>query len=344
MSYEFIDDYVAISPMITNQNISNVVDTFDLIIVLDSDLVYDINRLGRSGVRVIFEPIDEGLAHTILKSYEIIRKIISYVMDGKKVLIQCKRGLSRSRALAAQYLIFKGYDLDETIRRITRVYDVRYFSKYQLSSVKVFHYVLKLLTHKGLNAIYVFGKRFNYGKGLLHASLTLEYSALIINALKNVIGLTRNEEIAILVSSALHDVGFKYDPKHHNIKSFELIRDSMEVTEVFGHLIRDLSAWIAYYHNFTDESFMNEINIDPYLKDNIIDCVAILQLANTLSNIINYRVASIDVFIDIDIIIKIVWNKIGDEVFKLDNVVNNRCRLLSNVLGVRSIKLIHDEI
>ena len=118
----------------------------------------------------------------------------------------------------------------------------------------------------------------------------------------------------------------------------------MEVTEVFGHLIRDLSAWIAYYHNFTDERLMNEINVNPYLKDYIIDCVAILQFANTLSNIIDYRVASIDVFIDIDVIIQIVWNKIGDEVFKLDNVVNNRCRLLSNVLGVRSIKLVHDEI
>ncbi len=344
MSYEFIDDYVAISPMITNQDISNVASTFDLIIVLDSNLVYDINGLRRSGVRVVFEPIDEGLTHTILKSYEIIREVISHVMNGKKVLIQCKRGLSRSRTLAAQYLIFKGYDLGEAIRRVTKGYDLRYFSRYQLNSVKVFNYVLKLLTHRGLNAIYVFGKKFNYGKGLLHASLTLEYSALIINALKNIIGLTRNEEIALLVSSALHDVGFKYDPKHHNIKSFELIRDSIEVTEVFGHLIRDLSAWIAYYHNFTDERLMNEINVNPYLKDYIIDCVAILQFANTLSNIIDYRVASIDVFIDIDVIIQIVWNKIGDEVFKLDNVVNNRCRLLSNVLGVRSIKLVHDEI
>ncbi len=344
MSYEFIDDYVAVSPIITSQDIYNISSTFDLIVILDSNLTYDINKLRRSGTRVIFEPIDEGLTHTILKSYEIIKEMISQVMNGRKVLIQCRRGLSRSRTLAVQYLIFKGYDLGEAIRRVTGGYDLRHFSRYQLSNIKVFNYVLKLLTHRGLNAIYVFGRKFNYGKGLLHASLTLEYSSLIINALKDIIGLTKSEEIALLVSSALHDVGFKYDPKHHNIKSFELIRNSMEVTEVFGHLIRDLSAWIAYYHNFTDEKLMSEINVDSYLRDYIIECVAILQLANILSNITNYRVASMDFFIDIDAVIQITWSRVGNEVLKLDSVIKNKCRLLSNVLGVRSIRLIHDEI
>lgn len=47
-------------------------------------------------------------------------------------------------------------------------------------------------------------------------------------------------------------------------------------------------------------------------------------------------------YADNDAVIQITWNKLGREIIELNKVIQSKCRLLINLLGVKDILLIHD--
>ncbi len=343
MPWYFVDDHVAIAPKPQENEINVILRSFDLIVVLDKDLI-NYFKVGEGNIKLVIEDVDEGSVPHILRSYELVRQVVATVRKGGKVLILCTNGMSRSPTLAILYLILKGLSFDEAEITLKVKRGLIHLTQLQRNLGKVFNYVLNLLTPRGVEAIYVFGRKFEFGGKFKHLSLSMEYSVLLVNAFRKYLGLSKVEEVVAVVSSALHDIGYKYGVERHHVKSFELIRNSIELYSAFGSVTREAIAWTAYHHTLSNPNPLLNNKISEWAKESVAKATAILHLANVLAKYESNRLVNIDVSVDNELILVLTWYKFLEDLKSVESLIRDRCSLLMNLLGVKDVKVIHDSL
>lgn len=327
-----------------------VASKFRLIISLakPDEVNYDVSLIEGRGCRVISVPISPSLLPTVLVTYNLISKIKNEIRGGGKVLIHCRDGKSRSCALAAAYLIIEeGLSLIDALIRVKLIRGSILISDLQLRRLKLLEYLVNRLGCSGLRAIHYFGSRFNYGDSLPHASQTLEISYYLIRELGKDLSMSRTDEVVTLIASALHDVGRKYGEYKHDMRSYELIRDSTELYSAFGCEIRDAAAWVARFHRLSSGNPLECRELNNIIKWCVARATAIVRVANTLASNPKYEV--INVLSDIDnsyLNIRVEWINNVDRGF-LDEVNESLIKaseLLTNILGVNDVRVYHEEV
>ncbi len=347
--YEITKD-LFISGTITPGSEEDVASKFGLIISLikPSEISYDVSVIKERGCEVISVPIDVYSLPTVLVTYDLVSRIKYVIRGGGRVLIHCRDGKSRSCALAAAYLIVEeGLSSIDALTRVKLIRGSILISDLQLRRLKLLEYLVNRLGCSGLRAIHYFGSRFNYGDSLPHASQTLEISYYLIRELGKDLSMSKTDEVVTLIASALHDVGRKYGEYKHDIRSYELIRDSIELYSAFGYEIRDAVAWVARFHRVSSGNPLECNELNDIIKWCVARATAIVRVANTLAS--NPRYEVINVLSDIDdscLNVRIEWiNNVDKEFLNVINKSLTRAsELLTNILGVNDLRIYHEEV
>ena len=115
----WIDENLAIAPMPSEDQIPELAVTFKAVVILveDWELDYDIQLWRKFGVKAKHLLIPDFGTPGLNDLHEVIEWINREIEDGK-VLVHCLGGIGRSGMVATAYLISKGFDVDEAIKRV----------------------------------------------------------------------------------------------------------------------------------------------------------------------------------------------------------------------------------
>jgi len=350
LRYYYINENLAVAGNVPKGKEGVVCRNFRLIIALlePNELVYDVSLMRELGCEVLVIPTRPGTLPTVLLMYELINRIKYLLSSGSKVLIHCSNGKSRSCALATAYLMTEeNTSLIDALTRVKLVRGSVLITEHQLRRLKILEYLLSRLTSKGLDAMYVFGGRFNFGDSLNHASRTIEVSYYLMRELGRELGLSRVEEVTTLLASGLHDIGRKYCIEGHEVRSYELIRDSIELYSVFGSEVREATAWVARYHRVGSGNPLESRELPPTIKWCVVRATSILRIANVLASSPKHEVCNITADISgSDLIMRVEWLELPPNKFvsELNNSLIKASELLLNILGVSDLRVTHEEV
>ena len=348
----YINDNIACSPMITNAQVHRIAEEFDLVVSLAEvhELKYNPKKFSELGVEYIIEPVKEFSVPNILRFFKLAYRIYNKVLGGGKVLIHCSSGYSRSRTLAAAYMILSDLSTDDALRKIAgKTSKALVVSRAQLRALRLLEKLVSLLGPDGLASIIQFAERFKYGWGEQHSSLVTEYSLELGNYLKNPLGLDTLTEQIVATSSIVHDVGAIYDPKEHHAKSYELVNHSLEVYSVLGHETREAVAWTVYHHKRKTWNPLINDKLPLWCRPVVARASAVLQIADAIASTTDVKVCEIEVYIDNEeaLTLHLLWgSSISSKIAGYtEQLIKEKSKLLTYILGIDSYKLniVHSE-
>jgi len=346
-----VDDHVACSPMITDADIQEVANEYDLIISLAEtyELRYSPKKFYELGVEYIFEQVSEFTAPNVLRLFKLAYRVYNKALSGGKVLIHCSGGYSRSCTLAAAYMILNELSTEDALRKIaTKTSRPLTVSRSQLRTLRLLEKLIQLLGPDGLASIIQFAERFKYGWGEEHSALVTEYSLELSNNLKEALGLDTLTEQVIATSSIVHDVGAIYDPDKHHVKTYELVSNSLEVYSVLGHETREAVAWAAYHHRRREWNPLTKSKVPLWCRPIVARASAVLQIADAIASVTGAEVREVELYpSNGDLILHLKWGgSINHEVAEhTEQLIRSKSKLLTYLLGVSNSRVIimHDE-
>jgi hypothetical protein len=333
---------IACSPMPRPRDLSDIVSEFRAVVSLAEpwEMRYDPSILEEIGVKFLHVPTPDFTAPTLLRLYSTAKWVMDNVMKGFRVLIHCYGGVGRSCTVAAAYLILKGMSADEAIWEVRSLKRNAVGSPHQVRNLRLLDDLLNIIDPEALDAIMVFGDRFKYGRGLDHASRVLEYTLELIRDLGRSLGIDETIKKIITVAAIVHDIGAKYDEEKHHIKSYEQIRNSLEILHYFGNDLRELIAWTAYHHRRSTWNPMQNDKIPDWWRATVTRSAAILQLADALDSYPGMAPLSIRTEAGDSLNIYIELRNYDETSFEyLKAKVIEKSRLLASVLGVNAVNV-----
>lgn len=290
---------IATANMPTSDEIAELSKIFDAVIVLvkDYELEYNINLWRKFNVEYIHLPVPDFHAPQILELYHIVKWIKEKISQGKKVLIHCYGGLGRSGTVAAAYLMYsRNMAPWNAISYVRRKKSRSIESLRQINLLEIFNLILKLIPEPKLSLIDAIGMKYNYGRGIKHASKVTELSVKLWKELNNYLKLNEHQGLILASSSILHDIGIYRSLKNHHKYALELIENEKEMlNRLFTNEEITLIKWSAYYHRIEAGDPKDNDGLRQDLKEDVRICSAILRIADALDYTLNQSVKDIKI-------------------------------------------------
>ncbi|MHA1582241.1 MAG: dual specificity protein phosphatase family protein [Candidatus Baldrarchaeia archaeon] len=298
MNLIFVDESVAISRMPYQDAIHNLSQQFKAAVVLAErhEMEYNIESWEKYNVDVLWAPTQDYTAPQLLQIYHIVKWIKNHVEKGKKVLVHCMGGKGRSGTIAVAYTIYtKHVSFNDALRLVRTVRRGAVETWEQGKRLKTFETTLRALPEPGLAKIVKVAEKYNYGKGINHASKVTELSLTLWEHLRQKVKPLQYYSKVLTAAAILHDIGvFASDFNYHE-HTLKLIKENKNmICQVFSKYEYEATAWAAYYHQIKAGDPRTKINLKSSIKDAVVWSAAILRLADALDYDLNQLIEAID--------------------------------------------------
>jgi len=298
MNFTFIDKNVAISRMPYQNAIYNLSKRFKAVVVLaeEHELEYSIESWKKHGVDVLWIPTSDYTAPQLLQLYYIVKWIKKHVKKGKKVLVHCMGGKGRSGTIAVAYIMqTKHLNFSEAFKLVRTVRRGAVETWEQGKRLKTFEILLRTLPEPKLAKIVEVAEKYNYGRGLGHASKVTELSLTLWEQLKQEVKPLQYCGNVLTAAAILHDIGVFVSDSNHHEHTLKLIKENKNIIcQIFSENEHEATAWVAYYHRIKAGDPRSNINLKNNIKDIVVWSAAILRLADALDHSLNQLVEAID--------------------------------------------------
>ena len=317
-------DRIFTSSMPSSDDIKSLSKLFDGVLILaeSHEMEYDISLWNKYGVKYLHLPTRDFMAPEILEMYKGARWISKILSNGGRVLIHCVGGIGRSNTMVAAYLIYAhNYNTESAISKVRRVE-----SPVQVSYLKLFKELLDSLPN--ISEVYNFASKYDFGRGIKHASKVTQFSMRIWDALAHELDFHKNTKAILLASSILHDIGCAIDDElHHKVGSELIVRSSLKDKGSIASLV--------YYHRLKAGDLFH-----TNLSNDEINLIGILRLADALDHSLTQSIIDIDATLKentFDIVLKVLYE---DLTFKISlRNAEKKKKILEYILR-REIRLV----
>ena len=292
----FIPGYpIATSPMPYYNELEHLAKHFKavLIVVEPHELEYDPNEWEKLGVDFLHIPVRDFTAPHLLDLYRGVRWIDRFVKRGQKVLIHCYGGLGRSGTFAAAYLIYRGLNWTEAITRVRRVVYRAIEIQEQIQILRTFDMLMKALPEPKISVVFDFGAKYNFGKGLPHASKVTQLAIELWDGFSNYLNLPRFSLASLAVAGILHDIGRKLDDLNYHIESYRVISSSNELKKVLGEEITKTASLAVLYHQIEFKTRKRDSEVSENLVDLAMKLAGIIRIADGLDSSLNQSIKNL---------------------------------------------------
>jgi len=298
MNFIFIDESVAISRMPYQNAIHDLSKRFKAVVVLAErhEMEYNIESWEKYNVDVLWAPTQDYTAPQLLQIYRIVKWIKNHVEKGEKVLVHCMGGKGRSGTIAVAYTIYtKHVNFNDALRLVRTVRRGAVETWEQGKRLKTFETLLSALPEPKLTKIVETAEKYNYGRGINHASKVTELSLTLWEQLKYETKLPKHCNTTLAAAAILHDIGVFISDLNHHEHTLKLIKENENnIRQVFSESKCEAIAWTAYYHRTKAGDPKTNMKLKNNIKDVVTWSAAILRLADTLDYGLDQSVESID--------------------------------------------------
>jgi len=293
-----LDEKIAVSPMLWNDKVvelSRIINGV-VIVVEEDELEHDIKLWDKLKVPYIHIPIPESSAPTTLTLYYIIKWICRIIKSNGKILIHCYSGKGRSCLVAAAYLVYSlRKEPTEALKIIRSKIPGALSSLRQVHCLENFATLLKILPEPKLSIVFDLGLKYEFGKGLEHASRVTELCIKLWCQLKDHLGLGKDISSLLLTTVILQDIGCKIMEDHHEKYSILLLEKHMDnLKNVFSLSEINMIKMLIEYHE-PKIPLPATYRDKPLLKDDITRLLEIIRVANVLEDLLGPHIDDIEV-------------------------------------------------
>ncbi len=323
-----IDDKVFIASMPSEEDIEELSKEFSSVVILpeNHELEYDVQLWKRYGVEYLHVPIKDFRAPSLIELYTIV----SWIVERKgKVLIHCLSGKGRSGTVASAYLMYSyRLPLEEALNRVRNKVSGAVETLEQEAVLEAYELMIKNFSDNQMKTLIDIGRRYDWGRGVKHASRVCQLTLKLWKALRTYLDLSINTIIPLGAAALLHDVGVALEEPHH-VHSYTILMQQKELEDAFGSDLHKIIALLAKHHrNKTDP------RTDPECKefdDLITKLVAILRVADGLDYQLDQAVVDVSTVFGSELFLVKAFC-IGDCEVSI-NKARKKAKLLSDVLG-----------
>ena len=297
----FIDENVAVSPMLYKNKLFELASEFKAVVVLveENELKYDIEIWNEFNVDVLWVPTRDYTAPQLLQLYHVVKWINENANRGKKTLIHCMGGKGRSGTIATAYLMYtKHIGFDDAFKQVRGVRRGAVETWEQRKRLETFEILLNVLPEPKLTIIDKIAQKYSYGRGISHASKVTELSLTMWNQLRGVEKLQLCGSI-LAAAAILHDIGVFISEYDHHKHTLKLIKENNILYEIFNENKNVAIAWTAYYHRIGAGDPSENKNLER-IKNIVTWSAAILRVADALDHGLNQIVETLDISIQPD--------------------------------------------
>jgi len=338
----FIDENVAVSPMLYKNKLFELASEFKAVVVLveENELKYDIEIWNEFNVDVLWVPTRDYTAPQLLQLYHVVKWINENANRGKKTLIHCMGGKGRSGTIATAYLMYtKHIGFDDAFKQVRGVRRGAVETWEQRKRLETFEILLNVLPEPKLTIIDKIAQKYSYGRGISHASKVTELSLTMWNQLRGVEKLQLCGSI-FAAAAILHDIGVFISEYDHHKHTLKLIRENNILYEIFDQNRNIAIAWAAYYHRIDAGDPKENKNLEK-IKNIVTWSAAILRVADTLDHGLKQIVETLDIDIQPDELTIELYcnNSCGHEIAKAVKKSSLLKDLLKRKITLKEIRL-----
>jgi len=334
MNFTFIDENVAISPMPYQNLIDELSKQFKAVVILaeEYELEYDIENWSKFNVDTLWIPTRDFTAPQLLQIYLTVKWIKKHVDKGQKVLIHCVGGKGRSGTIAVAYTIYtKHVSFIDALKHVRAVRRGAVETWEQGKRLKTFETLLNVLPEPKLTKIVEIAEKYNYGRGIGHASKVTELSLALWEQLKQKNKILHLCGTILAAAAIIHDVGVFISDLDHHKHTLKLIRENENnLRQFFSRNEYDAMAWTAYYHRTKAGDPRTNIKLIGDVKDIVTWSAAILRVADALDYGLNQSVETVSVDFQTDKLIINVYCNIPCK-YEISRAVE-KSKLLRNLM------------
>ncbi len=313
-----------------------------VVLVEDWELCYDLSFWNSRGVDVLWYPVEDFRSPGIVGLHRIVEWIIGKTKLGERVLVHCYGGLGRSGVVVAAYLVSKyGYGWRESIDYVRSIRPGAIESIEQVSVLRVYHHILRVLGRRVLSKIISFGQKYRWGGGLWnekHASKVAQLAVRLWEDINQYMNLGEDSLKPLAVASLLHDIGRSNEDEYmdHAVTGMHIIRNSEELKKILDEETIAMSACLVKHHRTKPLKTPLE-DYDCPSKRGINVLAGILKIADGLDYALNQSVLEVSVRFSEDSM-KVITvckddcmisiEKAGEKAWLLERALNKKVRIL----------------
>lgn len=334
-------DKLALSPMPSGYNIKFLSEIFDNVVVLveESELVYDLNLWRKFNVNLLYIPIPDFSPPHLLTVYEVAKWIDNAIRNGKRVLVHCYGGLGRSGTIAASYLIYaNGLKWQEAINHVRSCRPGAIEVLGQQAVLEAFDLMLRTSTKPAIDMLIELGSKFNFGRGVGHASKVTQLSLKLWHLLRNLLKLENDTVLPLIIAGILHDIGVKIDERNHHVLSYNLfLENARELSIHIDGEILEIAGFLIFHHRRKTGCPNKDESIPLDIRLVVSKLTGILRVADGLDRSLSQIVDDLDYKLyDDQLVIEVFCRDICDE--NIQGALR-KSELLSKMLGKQIIMI-----
>jgi len=279
-----LDGNLAVSSMPRAEDVGCLADVFDCVVVLAEsfELDYELDLWSTYGVECIHCPIPDFRPPHLLTLYRIVKWIYDRICSGRSVLVHCVGGLGRSGTVDSAYLVYaEMFDWLGAIRFVRKRRSGAVETRGQVAVVEALDFMLKCLSKRAINAVIDVGSKYDFGRGIGHASKVTQLSLKLWYQLRDLLGLDITGASALTIASILHDVGVCFNEMNHHLWSYKVFLKNKDILlKYIDGEVLDVAGYLIYHHRRRTGDPMKDENIPANLRLYVVKLAAIIRFAD----------------------------------------------------------------
>lgn len=184
-----IDDKLAVSPLPGISEIPDLASIFTGVVVLIEphevfgSIDYYLEQWSLHGVNVYYAPTPDYHPVDLLELYRISEWINREIRRGGRVLVHCMGGIGRSGLTVAAYLVYRGKELYDAVRQVVSKRPSALENLGQRRMLEDFYILVNNIDKEEFSKHIQLAGKHRFGKGVKHASKTLQFTIELIDFL-----------------------------------------------------------------------------------------------------------------------------------------------------------------